>query len=171
MVKKCAVQRTRCSISESYDCRPEYVLTSRVLHSRYYRIFTTFPSTATSKTCLPLVSGTPLVVCAGGRFVHQSLKEGIYNVFASTGPQSFSPIPSGLHSACKADHETPNELAAAMQGQDVTIITSLQLSCLDERRRCGRHRVRHSQLTGYRPRSKSALARISCSQKAEPDCV
>lgn len=59
----------------------------------------------------------------GGQIVHQLLTEGKHNVAALTRLQSSSPMPSGLHSIRKADYDNPDELAAAMKGQDVLVIT------------------------------------------------
>lgn len=59
----------------------------------------------------------------GGQIVHQLLTEGKHNVAALTRPQSSSPMPSGLHSIRKANYDDPDELAAAMNGQDVLVIT------------------------------------------------
>ncbi|KAG9943794.1 hypothetical protein KCU85_g8395, partial [Aureobasidium melanogenum] len=59
----------------------------------------------------------------GGQIVHQLLKEGKHNVSALTRPQSHSVMPSGVHSIHKANYDSPNELSAAMQGQDVLVIT------------------------------------------------
>ncbi|KAM0712094.1 hypothetical protein Q7P37_011188 [Cladosporium fusiforme] len=59
----------------------------------------------------------------GGQIVQQLLAEGKHKVTALTRPDSSSSMPPGINSIQKVDYDQPDQLAAAMSGQDVLIIT------------------------------------------------
>lgn len=59
----------------------------------------------------------------GGHIVQQLLAEGKHKVTALTRPDSSSSMPSGVYDIRKGDYDQPDQLATAMVGQDVLIIT------------------------------------------------